>query len=80
MADNFMSMMEIAKANGIRVVLASVTPVCDCYNEADGTPAAGKDHRPERLDQGFRGSQRSGLSGLLFGAGRGPQFQEGTDR
>jgi lysophospholipase L1-like esterase len=28
--DNIMSMMEIAKANGIRVVLASVTPVCDC--------------------------------------------------
>lgn len=30
MADNFMSMVELAKANGIRVVLASVTPVCDC--------------------------------------------------
>lgn len=33
-AENFMSMAELAKANGIRVVLASVTPVCDCggYN------------------------------------------------
>ena len=30
MADNFMSMVELAKVNGIRVVLASVTPVCDC--------------------------------------------------
>jgi len=29
-AENFMSMVELAKANGIRVVLASVTPVCDC--------------------------------------------------
>lgn len=27
--DNFMSMVELAKANGIRVVLASVMPVCD---------------------------------------------------
>src|SRR5437867_13011188 len=30
MAENFMSMTELAKANGIRVVLGSVTPVCDC--------------------------------------------------
>jgi len=32
MADNFMSMVDLAKFNGIRVVLASVTPVCDCYS------------------------------------------------
>jgi lysophospholipase L1-like esterase len=31
MAENFMSMVELAKANAIRVVLASVTPVCDCF-------------------------------------------------
>ncbi len=31
MADHFTSMVELAKANGIRVVLASLTPVCDCY-------------------------------------------------
>jgi lysophospholipase L1-like esterase len=30
-AENFMSLVELAKVNGIRVVLASVTPVCDCY-------------------------------------------------
>lgn len=29
-AENVMSMVEIAKANGVRVVLASITPVCDC--------------------------------------------------
>ncbi|HLK50638.1 MAG TPA: GDSL-type esterase/lipase family protein [Bryobacteraceae bacterium] len=29
--DNLMSMSELARANGIRVVLASVTPVCDCF-------------------------------------------------
>ena len=29
-SESFMSMTELAKANGIRVVLASVTPVCDC--------------------------------------------------
>ena len=34
--DNLMSMTEIAKANGIRVVLASVTPVCDCFDKAAG--------------------------------------------
>jgi lysophospholipase L1-like esterase len=30
MSENFMSMVELAKFNGIKVVLASVTPVCDC--------------------------------------------------
>jgi lysophospholipase L1-like esterase len=29
-SENMMSMVELAKANGIRVVLASLTPVCDC--------------------------------------------------
>ena len=29
-AENIMSMVDLAKANGIRVVLASLTPVCDC--------------------------------------------------
>ena len=28
--ENIMSMVELARAHGIRVVLASVTPVCDC--------------------------------------------------
>ena len=32
--DNLMSMTEIAKANGIRVVLASVTPICNCYSKS----------------------------------------------
>ena len=32
-ADNIMSMAELAKANGIRVVLASILPVCDCFTE-----------------------------------------------
>lgn len=30
-SENFMSMTDLAKANGIRVVLSSVTPVCDCF-------------------------------------------------
>jgi lysophospholipase L1-like esterase len=30
-ADNIMSMTELAKANGIAVVLASLLPVCDCF-------------------------------------------------
>ena len=32
-ADNIMSMSELARANGIRVVLASILPVCDCLTE-----------------------------------------------
>ena len=33
LAENVMSMTELAKANGIRVVLASLTPICDCYTK-----------------------------------------------
>ena len=33
MAENIMSIVELAKANGIRVVLASLTPICDCYTK-----------------------------------------------
>jgi lysophospholipase L1-like esterase len=42
MAENFTAMMEIARANGIRVVLASVTPVCDCFTKQTGLRPQGK--------------------------------------
>src|SRR5262249_2657005 len=40
--DNVRSMAEIAKANGIRVIVASVTPVCDCTVEQTATRPQGK--------------------------------------
>ena len=40
--DNLTSMVDIAKANGIRVVLASVTPVCDCYTKLTALRPQGK--------------------------------------
>lgn len=42
MAENFISMVELARANGIRVVLASVTPVCDCFTRQTGLRPQGK--------------------------------------
>jgi lysophospholipase L1-like esterase len=42
MAENFMSMVELAKANGIRVVLASLTPVCDCFTQQTRLRPPGK--------------------------------------
>jgi lysophospholipase L1-like esterase len=42
MAENFMSMVELARANGIRVVLASLTPVCDCFTKQTGLRPQGK--------------------------------------
>jgi lysophospholipase L1-like esterase len=39
---NLRSMTEVAKANGIRVVLASVTPVCNCYTNQTGRRPQGK--------------------------------------
>jgi acyl-CoA thioesterase I len=41
-AENFMSMVELAKLNGIRVVLASVTPVCDCFTNQTARRPQGK--------------------------------------
>jgi lysophospholipase L1-like esterase len=41
-AENFMSMMELARAHGIRVVLASVTPVSDFYKKQTGLRPQGK--------------------------------------
>jgi lysophospholipase L1-like esterase len=34
--------VELAKFNGIRVVLASVTPVCDCFTKLTGLRPQGK--------------------------------------
>jgi lysophospholipase L1-like esterase len=42
MSDNFVSMVELAKFNGIRVVLASVTPVCDCFKNQTALRPQGK--------------------------------------
>jgi lysophospholipase L1-like esterase len=33
LGDNLTSMTELASYNGITVVLASITPICDCYKE-----------------------------------------------
>ena len=40
--ENFMSMTDLAKAHGIAVVLASVTPVCDCFEKLTARRPAGK--------------------------------------
>ena len=41
-AENFMSMAELAKAHGIQVVLASLTPVCDCFKNLTDRRPQGK--------------------------------------
>jgi lysophospholipase L1-like esterase len=42
MAEHFMSMVELAKLHGIKVVLAAVTPVCDCYTKMTTRRPVGK--------------------------------------
>jgi lysophospholipase L1-like esterase len=42
MSDYFRSMVELAKAHGIRVVLASVPPVCDCFQKMTARRPIGK--------------------------------------
>jgi lysophospholipase L1-like esterase len=41
-SDNIASMAELAKVNGIRVVLASITPVCDCFKDQTAVRPQGK--------------------------------------
>jgi acyl-CoA thioesterase I len=41
-AENIMSIVELAKANNIRVVLASLTPICDCYTKQSTLRPFGK--------------------------------------
>ena len=53
-ADNLMSMTELAQANGIRVVLASILPICDCGHEPDRDPLAGTHRRLQRVDPDLR--------------------------
>jgi lysophospholipase L1-like esterase len=59
--DNLRSMVDLAKASGIRVVLASMTPVCDCYTDQTT-------FRPQGKIIGFNGSLRdfAAESGSVF--------------
>src|SRR5262249_55751715 len=41
-AENIMSIVDLARANNIRVVLASLTPVCDCYTKQTALRPQGK--------------------------------------
>ena len=41
-AENIMSIVELAKTNNIRVVLASLTPVCDCFTKQTTLRPQGK--------------------------------------
>jgi lysophospholipase L1-like esterase len=41
-AENIMSIVELAKMNGIKVVLASLTPICDCYTRQSAIRPFGK--------------------------------------
>ncbi|MCI0389729.1 MAG: SGNH/GDSL hydrolase family protein [Acidobacteria bacterium] len=41
-AENLMSIVELARANNIRVVLASLTPVCDCFTKQTALRPQGK--------------------------------------
>jgi lysophospholipase L1-like esterase len=41
-AENMMSIVELARANNIRVVLASLTPICDCYTKQSALRPFGK--------------------------------------
>lgn len=42
MVENFMSMVELAKVNGVGVVLASILPVCDCFRNQTALRPIGK--------------------------------------
>ncbi len=67
--DNLMSMVDLARANGIRVVLASVLPAYD-YPWRPGLKPAGQTRRSQWMDQRVCREERDRISRLLFGDGR----------
>ena len=60
--DNLISMAELARANGIHVVLASLLPVCDYIKPQTPHRPPDKIFASERLDKGLRGEERINLS------------------
>jgi len=74
---NLVSMAELAKANKIRVVLASVLPVSNYGHDHQGNPldmrinrTAGENPGAECVDQEVRGGQRPHVPRLFFRYGR----------
>jgi lysophospholipase L1-like esterase len=57
LADHVMSMTDLAKANGIRVVLGSITPVCDCTKPQT-------DLRPQRRIADWNGWLKEHAAGI----------------
>lgn len=51
--DNFASMTDLAKAHGIRVVIASLAPVCDCVTNETGRRPVGRIAGTNRTLQTF---------------------------
>jgi lysophospholipase L1-like esterase len=63
--DNLMSMAELAKQNGIKVVLATVLPVSDDKKDAKGQPLVRTQARPPKEIQALNGLLH------LYAAGKG---------
>jgi hypothetical protein len=77
---NLTSMAELAKVNGIQVVLSSVLPVCDYIRPQTERKPPREDYRAEPVDEAVRRRQRPGVSRLLSGAARrSGRVQEGAD-
>ena len=63
--NNIMSMVDLARANNIQVVLSSLTPVMRLLHPSDQDPAPGKALGAERLDEGLRRQEQHRVPGLL---------------
>ena len=66
--DNFRSMVDLAKANGIRVIVASITPAAD-YPWRQGLAPAAKIKALNELAAGLLREPLGDVSGLLLGDG-----------
>ena len=77
---NVTSMVELAEANHIRVVLSSVMPVCDYIKPQTERRPPDKIIALNNWIQSYCEREGSGLSELLFGlAGRPQNAEAGTD-
>ena len=82
-SDHLHTMIDIAKAHGIKVVIASLTPVCDCYDTQTRLRPVGKIAAINGTLRDIADGNRIRLPELLFGAGgysgRHAANEKGTD-
>jgi lysophospholipase L1-like esterase len=75
-AENYQTMVELAKLHGIKVVLASVTPICDCFSILSERRPPGKILGLNGWLKGLAKKERLVYADLYAVLGQGRNFRQ----